>query len=89
MEVNPVMKMFPPFKNFLVFIYFWEREREREREGGREGKRENHSMSRGGAQAQGDTESEEAPGSELLAQSPMWGLNSRTMRSWPELKLGA
>ena len=29
-----------------------------------------------GAEGEGDTESEAAPGSELSAQSPMWGLNS-------------
>ena len=31
----------------------------------------------------------QAPGSELSAQSPMWGLNSRAVRSWPELKSDA
>ena len=25
----------------------------------------------------------------LIAESPMWGSNSRTLRSWPELKLDA
>ena len=29
----------------------------------------------------------QAPGSELSAQSPMWGLNSKTVRSLPELRL--
>ena len=56
-------------------------------------------MNRGGAEREGDTESEtgsrtgeeqreretqnlkQAPGSELSAQSPTRGLNSRTMRS--------
>ena len=28
----------------------------------------------------------QAPGSELLAQSPTWGLKSQTVRSWPEPK---
>ena len=62
---------------FLMFIYFdRERERERERAWVGEGQRE------------GETQNlKEAPGSELSAQSPMWGLNSRTVRSWPELKL--
>ena len=31
----------------------------------------------------------QAPASELSAQSPTWGSNSWTMRSWPELKLNA
>ena len=34
-----------------------------------------------GRHRKGDTESEQAPGSKLSAQSPTWGLNSRTMRS--------
>ena len=45
-----------------------ERERETEHEWGR-GERE------------GDTESEQVPGSELSAQSLMWGSNSWTARS--------
>ena len=28
----------------------------------------------------------QAPGSELSAQSPLWGLNPWTVRSWPEPK---
>ena len=43
-----------------------ERERERERE--REGERERDNP-------------KQAPGSELSAQSPMWGSNSQTLRS--------
>ena len=43
------------------------RERQRQRE------RERERMSRGGAEREGDTESEAAPGSELLAQSPRRG----------------
>ena len=35
----------------------------------------------GGAEREGVTESEAAPGSELSAQSPTWGSNSQTMRS--------
>ena len=31
----------------------------------------------------------QAPGSELSAQSPMWSLNPRAVKSWPELKLDA
>ena len=43
-------------------------------------------MSGEGAEREGDTESETAPGSELSAQSPVWGLNPQTMKSQPELK---
>ena len=46
-------------------------------------------MSRGGAEREGVTESEAAPGSELSAQSPTQGLNPRTMRSRPEPKSDA
>ena len=46
-------------------------------------------MSGGGAEREGDTESEAAPGSELSAQSPTWGSNPRTMRSGPEPKSDA
>ena len=38
-------------------------------------------MSGGGAEREGDTESEAAAGSELSAQSLMQGLNSQTARS--------
>ena len=38
---------------------------------------------------EGDTESEAGPGSELAAQSPTRGSNSRTARSCPEPKLDA
>ena len=55
---------------FLMFIYFWERER----------------ASRGGAE-RGDRGSK--AGSELSAQSLMWGSNSQTVRSWPEPKSDA
>ena len=46
-------------------------------------------MSRGGAETEGDTESE--AGSRLWAVStdPMRGSNSQTVRSWPELKSDA
>ena len=50
-----------------MFIIF-ERERETDRQ----------SMSRGGAEREGDTESK--VGSELSTQNPMWGLNLQTTR---------
>ena len=47
-------------------------------------------MSRGGAERERETQNlTQAPGSELSAQSPTWGLNSRTVRSWLELKSDA
>ena len=47
-------------------------------------------MSGEGAQRERETKNlKEAPGSELSAQNPTWGLNSQTTRSWPELKSGA
>ena len=50
--------------------------RERERE------RQRQSMSRGGAKRERETQNlKQAPGSELSAQSPMWGMNPPTMRS--------
>ena len=61
------------FNFFLVFIF----ERGRERQ----------SMRRGGAERERETQNpKQDPGSELSAQSPIWGLNSWTMRSWPEQK---
>ena len=43
-----------------------------------------------GMQRERETENrKQAPGSELSAQSLMWGLNSQTVRSWPELKSAA
>ena len=65
-----------PFSFFFFncnVCLFLRRERERERE--------RQSMSGGGAKREGVTESEAAPGSELSAQSPTWGLNSQTTRS--------
>ena len=59
---------------FLKFICF-ERERERERE---------RTWAGVGAEREGRRESQE--GSTLSAQSPTWGQNPRTVRSWPELK---
>ena len=61
------------FKKILMFTYFWERDRER--------------ASRGGAERGTHTESQ--AGSRLWAVSLMWGSNSWTLRSWPELKLKA
>ena len=60
---------------FLTFIYFWDRERQ--------------SMNGGGAEREGDTESE--AGSRLWAISPERerGSNSRAARSWPEPKSAA
>ena len=43
--------------------------------------RQGHSVSGGGAETEGDTESEAGPGSELTAQSPLRGSNSQTVRS--------
>ena len=53
--------------SWILFIV--ERERERERAG----------MSRGGAEREGNRESQ--AGSKLSAQSPTWGSNPRTVRS--------
>ena len=49
-----------------MFIYFWETERQREK-----------SVSGGGVEREGDTESEAGPGSELSAQRLTRGSNSR------------
>ena len=46
-------------------------------------------MSGGGAETEGDRESEQTLGSELSAQSLTGGSNPRTVRSWPEPKSGA
>ena len=55
----------------------FERERERKRDGE-------------GAERERETQnSKQAPGSELSAQSLMWGSNSQTVRLGPELKLDA
>ena len=54
----------------------------------REREREHAHMSKRGAERKGDTEYKAGSGSELLAQSPTWGLNSGATRSWPELKSG-
>ena len=54
-----------------MFIFESNRERERERQ----------SVSRGGAEREGNTQSEAAPGSELSAQEPNAGLELQTLRS--------
>ena len=48
--------------------------------------REKESRSAGGEEREGERESQ--AGTEPSAQSPMWGLNPCTMRSWPEPKSG-
>ena len=56
---------------FLKCIYlFWERQRQCEQGSGRE--------------REGDRESKE--GLAPATQTPVWGLNSRTVRSWPKPK---
>ena len=63
---------------FNVYFYFGERERERESE--RASEREKRSTSRG--EAERETQNlQQAPGSELSAQSPMQGLNPWNERS--------
>ena len=65
------------FKNFYLFL----RERETDRQSTRRrGKRERERETQN---------SKQAPGFELSAQSPTWGLNSRTARSRPKPKLDA
>ena len=47
-----------------------------------ERERQSMSMVNMGGQRERETQNlKQAPGSELSAQSPMWGLNSQTMRS--------
>ena len=52
----------------LLSLFILERERDREQVGKRQRERETQNL-------------KQAPGSELSAQSPTWGSNSRTMRS--------
>ena len=47
------------------------------------------SASREGQREREIQNAKEAPGSELSAQSPTWGLNRGTVRSWSELKSDA
>ena len=57
-----------------MFIYFGERERERERE--------SEHVCMGEGQIKKETQNlKQAPGSELSAQSLMWALNPRAVRS--------
>ena len=66
-----------PFRSFaysFFFMFIFEKERDRAWAG--EGQRERETQNR-----------KQAPGSELSAQSPMWGSNSGTARSRPEPKL--
>ena len=75
--IRCVLFLFLLKKFFLTFIF--ERERDRDRQ----------SVSGGGTEREGDTESE--AGSRLWAVStePDVGLNSQSVRSWPELKSNA
>ena len=59
-----------------MFIYFWERDRQTDRMWAEEGWRERETQN-----------PKLAPGSQLPAQSPTWGSNTWTVRSWPEPKL--
>ena len=74
MYSNSVFLFFSFF--FLMFTYFWETERDRSWAG--QGRREREMQNL-----------KQVPGSELSAQSPAWGLNLWTMRSWPEQKSDA
>ena len=60
-------------KKFFFNVYLFLRQRETEQERGRVRERETQNL-------------KQAPGSELSAQSPTRGSNSRTARSWPEPK---
>ena len=60
-------------KKCVTFLSLFLRERERERA---------NEHGQGGAEKEGETQNSKwAPGSVLSAQSPMWGLNSQTVRS--------
>ena len=60
------------FFNFFFNVYFFIFGTERDRAWTGEGQRERETQNR-----------KQAPGSEPSAQSPTWGSNSRTARSWP------
>ena len=82
--LNPFCQFFIKFfslKN-LFSVYLFLRERQRQRQ------RQRQSVSVGGAEREREN-LQQAPGSELSAQSPAWGSKSQTLRSWPELKLDA
>ena len=63
------------FKFFLTFIYFWEREREKQ------------SASRGGAEREGDTESEAGSRLQAVSTEPDAGLEltDRETVTWAEV----
>ena len=61
-------------KKKLMFICFWERERDRAWAG--EGQRERETQN-----------PKQAPRSQLSAHNLTWGSDSQTVRSWPEPKL--
>ena len=61
---------------FSMFLFIFETERDRAWV--RKGQRERETQNR-----------KQAPGSEPSAQSPMWGSNSQTVRSWSEPKSDA
>ena len=69
------MVYFLMIKKIVFNVYLFLREKESELGRGREKRRQR--------------KLKQAPGSELSAQSSMQGLNSWTMKSWPELKLDA
>ena len=56
------------FSLFLFYIYLFLRDRDRAQVGEGQGENETQNL-------------KQAPGSELSAQSPMWGSNSQTVRS--------
>ena len=65
-------------KKIFLNVYLFLRQRETEHEWGRGRERERETQNQ-----------KQAPGSEPSAQSLTRGSNSRTMRSWPELKSDA
>ena len=68
------------FLILLMFVYFWERDKERESDRETEGEQ-------GRDTERGRHNPKQAPGSELSAKSPTWASNSQIVRSWPELTL--
>ena len=70
-ETNITLCVNTSIKNIFLNVYLFLRDRESTSGGGAEREREIQNL-------------KQAPGSELSAQSPMQGSNSRTMRSWPE-----
>ena len=76
-KVNAKLFLSLSFKKIFLTIYLYLREREREREQGKGKKRGRHRIRN------------RLLAFELLAQSPMQGLNSQTVRSWPKPKSNA